>query len=236
MDVSIEGNEMARLIQAALFDLDGVVVFTDKYHYLSWKHVADENGWDFDEEVNHGCRGVPRMASLQVLLDHNGVNLPQEEKLKLAKQKNDYYIESLADINDSDLYPGIIPFLEKLRAEGVKLGICSSSKNAQMVLEKLNLTEFFDAVVTGHDIIHAKPDPEIFLLGSERIGVPPEHCVVFEDAPSGIEAGLAAKMKCVGVGPEEVLPGVADRITDYAAIDIDALLENGTASREHMRV
>ena len=218
---------MKHQIRAVLFDLDGVVVFTDKYHYLGWKKLADEKGWAFDEEVNNGCRGVPRLASLQVLLDHNKVDLPFDEKERLANIKNEYYKELLKQINDDDVYPGIIPFLKKLKAEGVRMAICSSSKNAQPVLDALNLSQYFDAVITGNDIINPKPDPEIFLKGAKALNMHPFHCLVFEDAESGVEAAHAAHMKCIGVGPAERLPNAYETITDYAEIDLQALLDAG---------
>ncbi|RKX47642.1 MAG: beta-phosphoglucomutase, partial [Verrucomicrobia bacterium] len=173
---------MRHQIRSVLFDLDGVVVFTDKYHYLGWKKLADEKGWDFDEEVNHGCRGVPRLASLQVLLDHNNVDFPLEEKERLADIKNEYYKELLKQINDDDIYPGVVPFLKKLQAEGIRMAICSSSKNALPVLDALDLTQYFDAVITGNDIENPKPDPEIFIKGAAAVNMHPLHCLVFEDA------------------------------------------------------
>jgi len=218
------------LIQAALFDLDGVVAFTDKYHYLAWKRLADEQGWAFDEQLNHQLRGVPRLASLQVILDHNQVSLTGEQKADLAGRKNDYYNELLQSINASDLYPGAVDFLNGLRAHGVKLGLCSSSRNATTVLERLDLVPLFDAIVTGHDFQQAKPDPEIFLLAADRLGVPPFHCIVFEDAYSGVQAGLAARMKVVGVGPKDVLPNAPVVIQRYEDIDIAALLDTGRPS------
>lgn len=217
---------MENEIKAVLFDLDGVIVFTDRYHYLGWKKLADERGWAFDEEVNNGCRGVPRMESLEVILRHNRVELPEAEKEELATRKNAYYVELLKNINEEDVYPGAVEFLKKVRATGVKTSLCSSSKNAPLVLESLGLSEYFDAVVTGTDIKKAKPDPEIFLLGAERVGVAPENCVVFEDAPSGVAGALAAGMACVGVGSPELLTEAPVTITDYGTIDIDALLEN----------
>ncbi len=218
---------MKHQIRAVLFDLDGVVVFTDKYHYLGWKKVADEQGWDFDEEVNHGCRGVPRLASLQVILDHNKVELPQEEKERLAEIKNDYYKELLKQINEDDIYPGVVPFLEQLKSEGVRMAICSSSKNALPVLDALDLTKYFDAVITGNDIDNPKPDPEIFIKGAAAVNMHPFHCLVFEDAESGVEAAHAAEMKCIGVGPADRLPNATETMTDYAEIDLQALLDAG---------
>ena len=177
-----------------MFDLDGVIVFTDKYHYLAWKKIADEKGWDFDETVNNRLRGIPRLASLEEILKHNGVTLPEEEKLALADRKNKYYVELLDNINEGDIYPGAVEFLKKLRAHGTMISLCSSSKNADLVLSKLGLADLFDAVITGHDVKKAKPDPEIFLLGAERLGIPDFHCVVFEDARAGIMGAKAAKM------------------------------------------
>ncbi|QHI68755.1 beta-phosphoglucomutase [Tichowtungia aerotolerans] len=218
---------MQHQIRAVLFDLDGVVVFTDKYHYLGWKKLADEKGWAFDEEVNHGCRGVPRLASLQVILDHNKVDLPQDEKERLADIKNEYYKELLKQINEDDIYPGVVPFLEKLKEEGVRMAICSSSKNAMPVLDALGLAKYFDAVITGNDIENPKPDPEIFLKGAAAVNMHPFHCLVFEDAESGVDAAHAAHMKCIGVGEPQRLPNAHECVTDYAQIDIQALLDAG---------
>jgi beta-phosphoglucomutase len=211
-------------IKGVLFDLDGVVVFTDKYHYLGWKKLADEKGWEFDEEVNDGCRGVPRLASLQVILDHNRVDLPFEEKEYLTDVKNEYYKDLLLGINDQDIYPGVIGFLEKLKDQGLKLAICSSSKNAQTVLDALDLSQYFDAVVGGNDIRTPKPDPEIFLTGAARLGLKPEECVVFEDAESGVEAALAAGMVCIGVGPAERLGAASRCVTDYSILEPHQIL------------
>jgi beta-phosphoglucomutase len=210
---------MAADLQAALFDLDGVVVFTDRYHYLAWKELADRHGWAFSEEVNHGCRGVPRMESLEVILKHNRVQLPESEKQELADWKNLRYVEFLAKMSPDDLYPGVISFLVALRDGGMKVGLCSSSRNAQRVLDGLGIAHLFDAVVTGADILRAKPDPEIFLMGAERLGVEPRKCVVFEDAPSGVEAALAAGMQCIGVGPAELLSRAPLTILEYAELD-----------------
>ena len=219
----VEGQAVVEknpIIKGALFDLDGVVVFTDKYHYLGWKKLADEKGWEFDEEVNNGCRGVPRLASLQVILDHNRIDLPTTEKEALAAIKNEYYKELLNGIHDGDVYPGVVAFLEKLKAQGIKLAICSSSKNAQTVLDALDLSSYFDAVVGGNDIQNPKPNPEIFLTGAARLGLSPEDCVVFEDAESGVEAALAAGMKCIGVGPEARLGSAHRCTTDYSMLEL----------------
>jgi beta-phosphoglucomutase len=203
-------NDRAK-IQAALFDLDGVVVFTDRYHFRAWLHLCQEKGWDFSEKINEACRGVPRLASLEIILRHNGVTLPEEEKEALADWKNRRYVELLQEVHSGDLYPGVVPFLERIRALGIKTALCSSSRNAKLVLEILNITNYFNAIVTGCDIANAKPHPEIFQTGAQRLGVAPEACIVFEDAAAGVEAALAAGMRCVGIGSTEYL-GAADRV------------------------
>jgi len=215
---------VAAKIQGFLFDLDGVIVFTDKYHYRAWAQLADEQGWAFDEEVNEGCRGVPRMSSLQVILDHNGIDLPQAEKERLANVKNNYYKELLTGINETDVYPGVVPFLKGLREQGLKMAVCSSSKNALPVLSALDLATLFDAVITGNDIICPKPDPEIFLKGAAALGLEPEECLVFEDAASGVEAAHAAGMPCIGIGPGERLAAAEMVISDYAGLDLPGLV------------
>lgn len=222
---------MPKLIDAALFDLDGVIAFTDRYHYLGWKQLADEEGWDFSETLNHKLRGVSRMDSLQIILDHNGLDLPEEEKKRLADRKNGYYRKSLENINPDDLYPGALEFVSALRARGVATALASSSRNAMVVVDALALRDYFDAFVTGNDLSKSKPDPEIFELSAERVKVPNERCVVFEDAESGIEAGLAAGMYCVGVGEAARLPSAEQTFTDYGEIDVDALVETGKIKR-----
>ena len=215
-------------IKAALFDLDGVVVFTDKYHYLAWKRLADENGWAFDEKVNNRLRGIPRIASLEEILKYNGVDLPYAEKERLAEVKNTYYKELLTGINLSDIFKGSVEFIEELKKHNVKTAVCSSSKNAKYVLEKLGLSHLFDKIVTGNDISHSKPHPEVFLKGAQRLGIPAFHCVVFEDALAGIQAGKAAKMRTVGVGNREEIEEYADQfISDYSEIDVPVFLESG---------
>lgn len=215
-------------IKAALFDLDGVIVFTDKYHYLAWKKVADENGWEFDEQVNNRLRGIPRMASLEEILKYNHTDIPQEKKEEVCAKKNAYYVELLNNISESDLFPGAVEFLKKLRAHGTLISLCSSSKNADLVLSKLGITDLFDAVVTGNDITKAKPDPEVFLLGAKRLRMPAFHCVVFEDAKAGIEGARAAGMKSVGVGNREETEAIADQfIMSYDEIEVDTFLESG---------
>ena len=163
------------------------------------------------------------MASLQVILDHNRIDLPPEEKKRLADVKNGYYKELLQRINESDVYPGAVELLKRLKNDGLKLAICSSSKNAQTVLDALGLTQYFDVVIGGNDIENPKPHPEIFLTGAEKLGLRREECVVFEDAESGVEAALSAGMRCVGVGPRERLAAANICATDYSEFELASL-------------
>lgn len=214
-------------VKAALLDLDGVVVFTDQYHFHAWARLAAEEGWEFDEEMNHLLRGVSRMESLAVILDRNGLEMPEAQRRELAERKNRYYVDSLARLTAGDLYPGVLVLLDALAERGIRLALCSSSKNAEHVLHSLGLQGRFSAIVTGHDIKHTKPHPEIFLTAAHRLGVLPECCIVFEDAESGVEAAHAAGMRCVGVGSKERLPAADWTITDYALLDMDVLLAPG---------
>lgn len=221
-----------QVIKAALFDLDGVVVFTDKYHYLAWKKLADDNGWEFNENVNQKLRGIPRIASLEEILKHNNTDLPYEEKERLANIKNEYYVKMLENLDENDIFTGAPEFIKALRGKGIKISLCSSSKNAEFVLEKLGLTSLFDAVVTGKDIINSKPDPEVFLKGAERLGVSRFNCAVFEDARVGIEAARKAGMKAVGVKNREETYELSHQfINDYTEIDVDTFIETGKVKK-----
>ncbi len=215
-----------KTFDAVLFDLDGVIVFTDKYHYRSWKALTDKMGWDYSEKLNHQLRGIPRKASLQVILDHNNIEPEEEKKHEYAAFKNDIYQDMLKhELNRDDMYPGVLDFLDSLRERELKLGLCSSSKNARLVIKKLAIENYFEAVVCGNDVERAKPHPQIFLLGAEKLGIAPDQCIVFEDAEAGIEAAHAAGMMAIGVGDEESVPNAKKRITSYNQINIDSMIK-----------
>jgi len=218
---------MSQRLQGFIFDLDGVVVFTDKYHYLGWKRLADTQGWHLDETIGHQLRGVSRIPALEVILEHNGVTVSEDEKHRLADIKNEYYKAFLRDINEDDLYPGAVEFVERVRELGMKTALASASKNAEAVLEALRLAHLFDAVVTGNDITRSKPDPQVFLTAAERFGVEPSRCVVFEDAYSGIEAAHNAGMQAVGVGDPARLPNASLCMTDYSELSLEDIIERG---------
>jgi len=199
------------LIKAVIFDLDGVIVDTAHYHFLAWKRLAKELGIELTEADNEKLKGVSRMQSLEVILALGGISLSDHDKEQLANKKNTWFVDYVERMVPEEIFPGVKPLLVKLREKGIKVGLASSSKNARTVIQLLQIQHEFDTVVDGSMIVHSKPDPEIFLLAAKRLGVDPKDCVVFEDAEAGVEAALAAGMKCVGVGSPEQL-GKADQV------------------------
>ncbi len=208
-----------RPYDAIVFDLDGVICFTDVYHYRGWKSVADELGIPFDETVNNRLRGVSRMESLKIILEpYEGEPLSDERKLELAAIKNDRYREMLGELSPADLEGSVRTTLDDLRGRGLKLAIGSSSKNAKYILERIGLGDYFDAISDGTNISRSKPDPEVFLKAAEYLGVDPAKCVVIEDAVAGIEAAHAAGMYGVAMG-DAADQGVGDaKIATFAGL------------------
>lgn len=188
-------------IKGLIFDLDGVLVFTDKFHYQAWKTMADELGVYFDETINHQLRGVSRMDSLEIILErYEGPDLSLREKEKLAEKKNEIYRTLLESMTPDDVTKEVRDTLTKLREKGYKLAIGSSSKNAKFILEKVELKDAFDAISDGNNITKSKPDPEVFLKAAEYLGLPPKACMVVEDAEAGIEAAKKGGMYAAGIG------------------------------------
>lgn len=192
-------------IKGVLFDLDGVLVDTAKYHYQAWGKLAESLGFHFTEEDNERLKGVSRRASLEILLSVGGVTLSEEEKEKAMEKKNADYVEMISAMTPEGILPGALELLEELKAAGIKTALGSASKNAPIILKNTGLDRHLDAVVDGNRTSQAKPDPEVFLLGASDLGLKPEECVVFEDAEAGIEAGLAGGMLTVGIGHEDQL-------------------------------
>ena len=187
--------------QAVVFDLDGVICFTDEYHYQAWKALADKMGIPFDRIVNNRLRGVSRMASLEIILEnYTGPALSEEDKLALATEKNELYRELLGQMSPADLSDEVKATLDELRRRGYQLAIGSSSKNAPFILRQIGLEGYFDAVSDGNNITRSKPDPEVFLKAAEMLGLEPAACLVVEDAVSGAEAAHAGGMKAACVG------------------------------------
>lgn len=192
-------------LKGIIFDLDGVICFTDEYHYLAWKEMADGLGIYFDRVINNRLRGVSRMESLEIILErYEGSPLSQGDKEALAAKKNEIYRGLLGQMSPRDLSEEVKTTLDTLRGRGLKLAIGSSSKNAPIILERIGLAGYFDAVSDGNNITHSKPDPEVFLKAAEMLGIAPEDCLVVEDAVAGAQAGRAGgfRVACVGDAAE----------------------------------
>lgn len=187
-------------MKAVIFDLDGVICFTDKYHYQAWKDLADRLGIYFDEQINNRLRGVSRMASLDIILERADRSYTQEEKDAFAEEKNASYVELLQQMSPADLSDEVKETLNVLRAAGYRLAIGSSSKNTKLILSRIGLGGFFDAISDGTNITHSKPDPEVFLKAADMLGLPPEECLVVEDAKAGIQAAHAGGFQSAGIG------------------------------------
>lgn len=190
-------------IKGIIFDLDGVIVHTDRYHYQAWKTLADRLGIYFDETINQRLRGVSRMQSLEIILErYEGAGFSEREKEKLAEEKNNTYRELLENMQPEDVGVNVRRTLETLKKRGYALAIGSSSKNAKFILSRTELTEMFDAISDGTNITKSKPDPEVFLMAAEYLKLSPEECVVVEDADAGIVAAKAGGMKAAAIGKE----------------------------------
>jgi len=210
-------------IRACLFDLDGVLVDTARYHYLAWKRLAHELGFDFSRRDNERLKGVSRDRSLEILLEIGRLSVDAAAKRELAEKKNRWYVESISHMDETEVLPGGRPFLEELRRAGIRTALGSASKNAMTILRRTQLVDLFDAIVDGTKTARAKPDPEVFLLGARELQVEPQHCVVFEDAAAGIEAALRARMYCVGVGSREALNQAQLVVGSLAEMTVDRL-------------
>lgn len=188
------------MIRACIFDLDGVIVDTAHYHFLAWSKLAEEIGFKLTEADNERLKGVSRMRSLDIILEIAKVSLSEHDKLRLANKKNAWFVDYLERMAPEEIFPGVKTLIKEIRAKGIKVALASSSKNAKTVVQLLHIQNEFDVIVDGTMVVNSKPDPEIFLLAAHKLGVDPGECVVFEDAEAGVEAAVAAGMKCVGIG------------------------------------
>ena len=196
-----------------IFDLDGVLVDTAKYHYLAWKELADNLGFVFTKEQNEALKGVSRMKSLDLLLGFGNMEhrFTEKEKEELAEKKNRIYVEYIKKLEKTELFPGVLETFQTMKKKGIKIALGSASKNAPMILERLEIESYFDAVIDGTMVSKAKPDPEVFLLAARKLEISAEHCVVFEDSAAGLQAAKTAGMLAVGIGEAKNLP-MADQI------------------------
>jgi len=214
--------------KAFIFDLDGVIVDTAKYHFLAWQKIADELGIEFTPEHNENLKGVSRVRSLDLILELGKMSASQEDKNKWLKQKNEDYLSYLTDMDISEVLPGVIPILQFLKENNQPIALGSASKNARPILEKTGIISYFDAIVDGNDVTNAKPDPEVFLQAAKLLGAENENAIVFEDSVAGVQAANVAGMTSVGIGEEQILSEAKYIFKDFTYMDtsfIDALIK-----------
>lgn len=202
-----------------IFDLDGVIVDTAKYHFLAWKKIATELGIDFTLEHNELLKGVSRVRSLDIILELGNVEASLEDKDKWLIQKNEDYLSYLVDMNETEILPGVMKVLKFLKANNQLIALGSASKNARPILEKTGILSFFDAIVDGNDVVNAKPDPEVFLHAARLLNVSNEDSIVFEDSVAGIQAANIAKMLSIGIGHEETLHEAQYNFKDFTEMN-----------------
>lgn len=191
--------------KAFIFDLDGVIVDTAKYHFLAWQKIAQELHIDFTHEHNELLKGVSRVRSLDIILELGQVQATPEQKAVWLHQKNEEYLSYLVDMDASELLPGVLPVLHFLKDKGQSIALGSASKNARPILEKTGIMPLFDAIVDGNDVTNAKPDPEVFIQAAQKVGVSNENSIVFEDSVAGIQAANIAQMTSIGIGEAAIL-------------------------------
>lgn len=205
--------------KAVIFDLDGVICHTDQYHYQAWKKMADKYHIPFDTKINNRLRGVSRMESLEIILEqYTGPVLSDEEKIKMAVEKNDLYKKLLNEMTERDLSNEVKETLDELRKMGMKLVIGSSSKNAKIILSRIGLDNYFDAISDGNNITKSKPDPEVFVKAAEFVKVTPKESIVVEDAESGIDAAMAAGAIPIGIGTASKYEKTAYSIQSFSEL------------------
>lgn len=187
-------------IKAVIFDLDGVIVSTDEYHYQAWKHMADNEKIEFDRSINNRLRGVSRAESLEIVLEKANKKYTQNEKIELLEVKNNIYKDLLKNLSSLDILEGVKEVIDYLKSNKIKIAIGSSSKNTSLILEKIKLSDTFDAIADGTMIVKSKPDPEVFILAADKLGINLKNCLVVEDAEAGVEAALTGNMKVAAVG------------------------------------
>ncbi len=206
-----------------IFDLDGVIVDTAKYHYLAWKNLANELGFEFTHEQNELFKGVSRKRCLEILLDIGGVKATQEQFDDWMIEKNKDYLKYIEKMDETEILPDVPKVLEYLKEGKMPIALGSASKNAKPILEKVSLLSYFKIIVDGNSVTKAKPDPEVFLIAADQLGVNPENCIVFEDAQAGIQAANAANMISIGIGDVDVLSEADYNFNDFTEIDVQFL-------------
>ena len=208
-----------------IFDLDGVIVDTAKYHYLAWKHLADELGIPFTEEQNEQFKGVSRKRCLEILLEWGNLEVSQDQFNAWLAEKNEDYLQYIDRMTEEEVLPGVPEVLNFLREHQVPMGLGSASKNARPILKKVGLIPYFKTIVDGTQVSRAKPDPEVFMIAAKELGLPPDKCIVFEDAIAGIEAANSAGMVSVGIGDKHTLSAARFNFRDFTEIELNFIKE-----------
>lgn len=209
--------------KSCIFDLDGVIVNTAKYHYLAWKKLANELGFEFTEVQNELFKGVSRKRCLEILLNIGDIAATQEQFDQWMVEKNADYLSLIKNMDESEILPDVLKVLDYLKDRKVPLALGSASKNAKPILEKVNLLPYFDVIVDGTNVTKAKPDPEVFFIAAENLGTDPEDCIVFEDAVAGIQAANSAKMMSIGIGDSKTLHEANYNFKDFTEISVEFL-------------
>ncbi|SDR67731.1 beta-phosphoglucomutase [Gramella sp. MAR_2010_147] len=207
--------------KAFIFDLDGVIVDTAKFHFLAWRKLANDLGFDFTEEQNEQLKGVSRIESLKKILKWGNMELSEEEFNSQMARKNENYLSCVDEMDNAEILPGVSKVFEYLMEHNIPFALGSASKNARTILKKIDLYKKFDAIVDGTDVSKAKPDPEVFLIAAEKLNTAPENCVVFEDSVAGVQAANAGKMTSIGIGDQKVLHEADYIFSDFTEIDIE---------------
>jgi beta-phosphoglucomutase len=206
--------------KAFIFDLDGVIVDTAKYHYLAWQKIANRLGIEFTPEHNEQLKGVSRVRSLDIILELGNIKASQEDKNSWLIQKNEDYLSYLVDMDENEILPGVLPILKFLKENNQLIALGSASKNARPILEKTGTLKYFDAIVDGNDVSNAKPDPEVFLIAAKLLGKKPEDSIVFEDSVAGVQAANIGGMISVGIGKTTTLHEAKYIFKDFTFIDV----------------
>lgn len=213
------------MIKACLFDLDGVIVDTAKYHFAAWKKMANALGFDFSEKENEQLKGVSRMGSIDLILGWGGLTLTHEEKVKWAAQKNDWYLEFLEQMDQKEILPGALAFVQDLQNKGYRIALGSASKNAVLALTKVEMLHFFEEIIDGTKTTKSKPDPQVFQMGAAALDCEPSECIVFEDAESGVTAANTGGFYSVGIGSPENLGHANLVLSSLENITIEEIIE-----------
>jgi beta-phosphoglucomutase len=213
------------MFKGIIFDLDGVLVSTDEFHFRSWQRLCAEEGFTFfDYEFNHRFRGVARIKCVEILLEAAGRHPAPGDIQNIAERKNRYFNSLLESVTPDQLLPGSLAMLRELKGRNIKTAIASNSRNAKKIIARVGISPYLDVIVDGDDLTNCKPDPEAFLLAARRLGLQPCECLVVEDAVAGIIAAEAAGMKALGIGDRNMLPNARALVQDLSEISIDQLL------------